>query len=86
MLKLVVQSSTPTGSPAPALSLGLSQALLHSSRLPTAGEAPGPRSVLTLLSGGTVAQDQVRETAGFPWGLSIRSFPKGSALQVPGEP
>lgn len=45
-------------------SLGLNQALLHSSRLPTAGKAAGPRSTLAPLPDKTVAgaRDQARQT------------------------
>lgn len=73
LLKLVVldpKSATHVRSclSAEILSLGLNQPLLQSSRLPTTGEAAGPRSMLALLLGGTVAgaQDQARETAGLP--------------------
>lgn len=63
-------------------SLGWNQALLHSSRLPTAGEAAGPRSVLALLSGGTVAgaQDQARETQQAFYLSIIYSLLSSSAL------
>lgn len=55
--------------PSPAPFPGAESGPAAQLRLPTAGEAAGPRSVLALLSGGTVAQDQVGETAGLP--LSI---------------
>lgn len=64
------------------LSLGRNQALLHSSRLATAGEAAGPRSELALLSGGTVAgaYGQARETQQAFYPSTVYSLLSASAL------